>query len=141
MIAVVVATVLVSIAIPSYINQVRKSRRTEAKTALLDLAGREERYFNTNNAYSNVAANLGYAAAGPATITNFDVGSGYYQVTVPVPTLGTTAAPATYTITAVPKPGNDQVKDTSCASFTVTSAGVQSSLDSGNADSTATCWR
>jgi type IV pilus assembly protein PilE len=141
MIAVVVASVLVAIAVPSYINQVRKSRRTEAKTALLDLAGREERFFNTNNVYSNVASNLGYAAAGPATVNNLVVGSGYYEVTVSNITQGTTAAPATYTITAIPVPGNDQVKDTSCASFTVTSAGAQSSADTGNANSTATCWR
>jgi type IV pilus assembly protein PilE len=142
MIAILVVSILAAIAVPSYINQVRKSRRTEAKTALLDLAGREERYFNTNNVYSNVAANLGYAAAGATTvITSLTVGSGYYQVTIPAPTAGTTTAPATYSITAVPVPGNDQAKDTSCASFMVTSAGAQTSQNSAGTDTTSTCWR
>src|SRR6267154_1626429 len=80
MIVVVIVAILASIAIPAYNSQIRKSRRTEAKTALLDLAGREERYFNTsNNTYTNLAVNLAYAAAGSTTtITNFSVGSGYY---------------------------------------------------------------
>jgi len=58
-------------------SQVRKSRRTEARTALLDLAAREERFFSTNSAYTNVPANLGYAGTFPAP-----VGSSYYQVNV-----------------------------------------------------------
>ena len=40
MITVVILAIVVSIAMPSYSVQVRKSRRTEARTALLDLAGR-----------------------------------------------------------------------------------------------------
>ena len=48
MIVVVVLTLLAAIAIPTYSNQIRKSRRSEAKSALLDLAGREERFMATN---------------------------------------------------------------------------------------------
>ena len=48
MMVVVIATILMSIAVPSYMSQVRQSRRIEAKTALLDLAGREERFFSTS---------------------------------------------------------------------------------------------
>ncbi len=44
-------------------SQIRESRRTEAKTALLDLAGREERFFSTNGStYSSATADLGYTA-------------------------------------------------------------------------------
>ncbi len=60
MVTVLIISVLVAIAIPSYIDKVRKSRRTEAKTVLLDLAGREERFFNTNNQYSVLPSDLGY---------------------------------------------------------------------------------
>jgi len=41
MVVIVIASILMAIAIPSYKNSIRKSRRTDAKTALLDLAGRE----------------------------------------------------------------------------------------------------
>ena len=78
MIVVVIVSILASIAIPSYIQQVRKSRRVEAKTALLDLAGREERYFSTsvNGAnYSPLPSDLGYTGAWP-----IPVGNNYYQV-------------------------------------------------------------
>jgi type IV pilus assembly protein PilE len=125
MIAVAIVAILAVIALPSYQNQIRKTRRTDAKTALMDLAGREEKIYTTTNAYSNAASDLGYSKFDP-------VGSGYYKVTV-------TGAPTGFTITATPK--GDQANDTSCASFTVTQAGVRSSLDSSGADSSATCWK
>ncbi|TLY92132.1 MAG: prepilin-type N-terminal cleavage/methylation domain-containing protein, partial [Gammaproteobacteria bacterium] len=39
MVVVAIATILFAIAVPSYITYVRQSRRTEARTAVLDLAG------------------------------------------------------------------------------------------------------
>ena len=52
MITIVVGVILMIIAVSSYGTQVRKSRRTDAKTAVLDLAGREERNFSTTNTYA-----------------------------------------------------------------------------------------
>ena len=132
MVVVVIAAILLSIAVPAYTSQIRKSRRTEARTALLDLASREERFFSTSAAYTNSAANLGYAAF-PAP-----VGSNYYQLGAPV--LNAAGAPPTFTVTATPIAGNGQDKDTQCASFTVDSTGKQSAVDSSNAESTAICW-
>ncbi len=140
MVAVLVASILFAVAVPSYLSQVRKSRRVDAKTALLDLAGREERFFNTNNAYTTLAVNLGYAAAGSAaTVTNLPVGSStnYYQVTVTVPAA---ALPApSYQITATPLTA-DQLKDTTCASFSIDSTGTQSALSSTGVVTTTSCW-
>src|SRR5580704_3895466 len=79
LIVIVIATILATIAIPSYQAQIRKSRRTDAKTALLDLAAREERYNSTYNTYTSVPANLGYSGNFPVT-----VGSGYYQININV---------------------------------------------------------
>jgi type IV pilus assembly protein PilE len=132
MVVVVIASVLVSIAIPTYINEVRKSRRTEAKTALLDLAGREERFYNTNNTYSSTPSDLGYgavAAAFPMT-----VGSGYYRINVAF-TAAVGAVPGTYTITAVPI-SVDQIKDVQCQQFQLTNTGVQTSTPN-----TTACWQ
>ena len=136
MVVIVIATILLSIAVPSYMTQIRKSRRTEARNAVLDLATREERFMSTSNTYSQVTTDLGYTGAFPQ-----NVGSGYYNINV-VATAANPAAvppvPAGYTITATAI--GTQVKDTSCASFTVNQIGQQSSLDSGGANSTATCW-
>ncbi|HUI61075.1 MAG TPA: type IV pilin protein [Steroidobacteraceae bacterium] len=137
MITIVVASILLSIAIPSYQQQTRKSRRTEARTAVLDLATREERYFSTSNTYSASAATLGYPGWGAAN----PIGSGYYYLNVAVTAADPTQTPpvpAGYSITATAT--GTQVNDTSCASFTVDQTGKQSSLNSGGADSTSTCW-
>jgi len=122
-------------------SQVRQSRRTEAKTAILDLAGREERYFSTNPAgYTSVATSLGYAAFGVGT----SVGSGYYYVTVCSPACAPSglAAPS-YTIIALPVAGQSQVQDTQCTAFAVDSAGQQYAADSTGTYTNAAqayCW-
>jgi type IV pilus assembly protein PilE len=135
MVTVVIVSILASIAVPSYMSSVRKSRRTEAKTALLDLAAREERYLATNTTYSDTAADLGYSnLPGPTS-------SGYYQLAVNV-TSPTATAAATFTATATAVAGKGQDKDTNCSVFKVTQTGVQSSANSGGTDTTATggCW-
>src|SRR5215472_6239762 len=78
MVVIVVTSILVSMAYAGYSTSIRKSRRTEAKTALLDLAGREERFFSTTQTYSQTPTDLGYNF-GTAT---FAVASGYYNVTL-----------------------------------------------------------
>lgn len=137
MVTVLIASILLAVATSTYQAQVRKSRRTEAKTALLDLAGREERLYSTTVQYSNLQGSLGYGTSTSA-FTNIAVGSGYYQVTV---TVNNGVNPATYSIVATPVSGKGQDKDTQCASFTVDQTGKQSSLNSSSADSTSTCWQ
>jgi len=131
---ILIGSILLVIAAASYSSQVRKSRRTDAKTAVLDLAGREERNLSTVNAYSAVPTELGYAGAAFPLV----VGDGYYQINVVVvaPAPG---APAQYTITATPI--GDQANDTGCASFTVDQQGNRLATDSTGADSSVTCWR
>jgi len=136
MAVVLIASILLSIAIPLYMQQVRHGRRTDAKTAVMDLAGREERMFSTTNAYSSDPTLLGYAAVGSGAVFPQTVGNGYYNITVTVPP----AAPTTYIITSTAITA-DQLKDTSCFSFSVTQTGQQSSLSSGGVNTTSTCWQ
>jgi type IV pilus assembly protein PilE len=137
MVVVVIATILVTIAIPSYQSEVRQSRRVDARTAILDLAGREERFFSTNGAnYTVIAASLGYTAL--PTV----VGAGYYQMTVCSPACAPSAiatAPS-YTVTATPVAGQSQVNDTQCQSFSVDSTGKQFAFDNAGNNTTTTCW-
>lgn len=130
MVTVLIISVLVAIAVPTYLDKVRKSRRTEAKTVLLDLAGREERFFNTNNQYSVLPSDLGYGATAAAFPMN--VGSGYYSVSVVL----NAGPPVGYTLTASPVVGSDQAKDLHCQTFTLQSTGQQTSLPD-----TTTCWQ
>jgi len=136
MIVVAVATILFALAVPSYITYIRQSRRTEAKTALLDLAAREERYLSTNPAaYTAVPGNLGYTAFG------IPVGNGYYFLTVCSPAAVACApnpppAPS-YSVLATPVAGQSQVNDAQCTSFSVDSTGQQFATGSQTA---AYCW-
>lgn len=129
MVVIVIATILITIAVPSYTNQIRKSKRTDAKTALLDMAAREERYMATNSAYTTDPTLLGYGAF-PATLPNGD-----YQINAPVVTVAdpTTTPPTqpTYTLNATTY--GTQTKDTTCASFTLNNLGVQTATSTS-------CW-
>lgn len=130
MITVVIAAILVSVALPLYQRQMRESRRTDARSALSDLASREERYYAINNVYTSSATSLGYTAW-PQT-----VGSGYYQIAQPAITAATATAPASFSLTATPIAGKGQDQDTDCTSFTVASTGQTSAT--GN--SPTSCW-
>ena len=124
MIVVAVIAILGAIAMPQYMREVRKSRRTSAKTTLLDVASRQEKYYATQNKYGALT-DLGYTAA---TIQAPSATQDYYNVTL---TLGTPANG--YTVTAAPQA--DQQKDT-CGTYTITNLGVQ-----GNQNNTDTnCW-
>jgi type IV pilus assembly protein PilE len=134
MITLVIAAILLAIAIPTYQAEVQKSRRTDAKTALLDLAAREQRVFSVENTFTSSFGDLGYAAAGssPASVT---VGSGYYTVTVTT----NVANPPGFLLTA--QTTGTQTADTACAQFTVDNTGLQKAYDSSSNDNTTTCWQ
>lgn len=136
MVSVLIVGILASIALPAYNSQIRKSRRTEARTAVLDLAGREERFMAANNTYTADPAALGYAA--------FDVpvSNGYYKLDTPTNISGGTVdTPATFTLSVTPVTGKGQDKDKDCAQFLVTQTGLRSAKDSGGGDTTDTCWK
>ena len=144
MMVVVIAAILLSIAVPSYMTSIRKSRRADAKTAALELAGREERYLTTNPAgYSVTPADLGYTAFGVGN----PIGSGQYYyvsaVCVAPPGAASACLPSTlagpsFLITVTPMPGTSQAGDTQCTSFSVDSGGSQFATGSLPA---ATCWQ
>jgi type IV pilus assembly protein PilE len=138
MIAVAIVGILATIAATSYQRQVIQSHRTDARTALLDLAGREEKLFSTTNLYSAIPSVLGYGTA--TTAVSFPVGSSngtnYYNVLITTPD-PLQANPNSYTITATPIPGSPQAADTTCTSLTVNQLGQQTATPPAN---NATCW-
>jgi type IV pilus assembly protein PilE len=128
MVTVAIVAILATIATTSYTSQIQKSRRTDARSAVLDLAGREEKLFSTTNAYTATLSNLGYSSA--------TVGS-YYTVSVASPdAAGQPGATfPTYAITATAV--NAQAGDAQCQSLSVDQTGKQTSTGTATA---ATCW-
>ena len=139
MIAVAIVGILATIAATSYQRQVMQSHRTDARTALLDLAGREEKLFSTTNAYSAIPSVLGYGTA--TTAVSFPVGSSngtnYYNVLITTPDPAQPGNLNSYTMTATPIAGSPQAADTTCTSLTVNQLGQQTATPVANA---ATCW-
>jgi type IV pilus assembly protein PilE len=155
MVVIAIVAIIAAVAIPTYQAQIRESRRVDAKTAVLDLAAREEKYFSLNNSYTASPANLGYAAAGSGANFPQPTGSGYYQLYVcPSSTAGSTvttafctavsgtAAGTGYVVAAAPVTGSSQVKDSLCQYFAVDNTGVQFAYGTaGSGTNTAsTCW-
>ena len=128
MVAVAVVAILGTIAMASYSSQIQKSRRTDARSAVMDLAGREEKLFSTVNAYSSAPSDLGYGAVG--AVWPITIGSGYYQVSVTVAN-----PPVSFLITATAF--GSQVSDTKCTTLSVDQLGTQTSTGTETA---ATCW-
>ena len=133
MVTVAIVAVLAAIAYPSYMNQVRRSNRTDARNALLQVQVAEEKYFlsgNTNSYGTLAQLNAPTILSGlRISGSTYQSANGYYTITV------TPATPTTtYTATAVPVSGSAQVSDTHCAQFQITSTGDRSGTT--NAD----CW-
>ena len=131
MITVVILAILVSIAVPSYTAQVRKSRRTDARNAILDIAAREERFLSVSNAYSKLATDVGYGGAFPQTLLN-----NYYIVDVAVPDPAYVGTSPSYKVTATAT--GIQASDAACATLTVNQLGQQASTGTVNND--PACW-
>ncbi|MEO8224615.1 MAG: type IV pilin protein [Gammaproteobacteria bacterium] len=121
-IVMVIVSVLAMIAVPSYQDSIRKSRRTDGRVVLNDTAQRLERCYTQFG---------GYDAAGCAIADGEEILSpdGFYTVTVGIPDA------ATWTLTADPE--GSQVDDSKCGSLGLTNTGVRSIT--GDSD-LAHCW-
>ncbi len=113
MITVAIVGILATIAIPSYQDSVKKSRRADVKGVLLGLANAMERHFTNNNSYCDVGGGTGTAVTGCGT-ADLDTGTPdpakisftiptetakYYTVTI------SSLDAASYTLSAVPTGG------------------------------------
>ena len=107
MITVAIIGIIASIALPSYLEQVRKTRRTNAQSDLVELASFMERYYTENFTY--------VGAALPFTESPKQGSSKFYDLT-PV----TTAL--AYTLTATVK--GAQTADR-CGDLAITNTGAR----------------
>lgn len=134
MIVVVIAAILAAIALPAYERQVQSSRHAAAKAALADVTAMEEKYYATNNAYSNDLSSLGYSGVvssgcgggASACLQIPSAGEYYYSVSVTTSNSGAD-------FTAAAAPVGAQANDP-CATFQVTDQGDRSVTGSGS------CW-
>lgn len=117
MITVAVVAILTALALPSYREYLRKSRRAEAQAFLLAVAAREQQFLVDTRAYASLTTvNL----AMPSNV------AAAYDIAV-VPSDG---PPPTFTITATPK--SDQASEP-CGTLGIDQTGAKTATGSG-------CW-
>lgn len=124
MVVVIIIGILVKIALPAYTNSVQKAYRTDAKSALLDLATREEKFYSVNNQYTATLSNL-YPGLATTTLPVASGSTSYYTISAPTVSGPPTASVAAFTASAVPNATSAQANDP-CGTFTITSTGVTS---------------
>jgi len=112
MIVIAIMAILVSLALPSYQQSIRKGRRSDAQTDLLEFVGQAERVFTQTNSYA--------AAALPAN-------TAFYTFTFTVAPSATA-----YTLQAAPTSGQDADR---CGTMSLTQAGLRT-----HTGAEAGCW-
>lgn len=110
MITVAVLSILAAVAYPSYQDQIRKSRRAEAQSLLMDIGTRQQQRLLDVRNYAASTAELNISV--PAGVT------AHYTVTMAAPAI----TPPSFTVTATPKPGQDKDK---CGTMTLNNAGAK----------------
>lgn len=128
-IVMAVIAVLSAIAYNGYSESIRKTRRTEARNQILNIAAAQERFRYSNPRYAPDLATLGVAAVVSDSVQFYDV------------TMTSTAAPAAsaYTITATPRPAQNKDK---CGALTLTNLGVKGSTGlAPEPPNNPDCWK
>lgn len=104
MITIVVIGILASIALPSFMGSIRKSRRSEAFSALAAVQQAQERWRGNNSNYTTTLTDINIASP---------TASGYYDISITAPTAPATLANG-YIAIATGKSGTSQANDTQC---------------------------
>ena len=114
LIVVVIVSILAAVAYPNYRSYVQKSKRNEAKAALLQIATNQERHYLNANIYTANLELLGFGGVGPI-LTD----SGTYEIEVTEADANSYTAQATYQL-ADEEAGK-------CLTFTIDARGLKSS--------------
>ena len=129
MITVAIIAILSAIAMPSYLDYVRKGKRADARALLQAASIAQEKYRLSNATYANTTAAIsiacGTATAGCACPSE----QGNYCLAAPTVVTG-----STYTLTANAISAS-QLADTGCTAITYTVSGGSITYGPSN-----TCW-
>ena len=142
MIVVAIMGILSAIAIPSYVEQVRKGKRADAKVELLRIAQMQESYFVQNMSY---AKDLTTGAGGLGMGSSVKSEQNEYRITMtklPGSCNGTGGSSCSgFTLIATPETGGSQSHDTECTRFTLSNTGAKGTSLGATAAAIKKCWK
>lgn len=130
LVAVAVVSVLMTIALPSFFEQLARARRADVQAALLEDAGYMQHYYASHNAYTDTPAPQLPSARSPRT------GAASYTISVSVPA----SDPTSFVLTAV---RSGAMSSDPCGDFTYDNLG-QRDLVAGTFSAgrdALRCWR
>ncbi|HUE90562.1 type IV pilin protein [Pseudomonas sp.] len=127
MIVIVVIGILAAIAYPSYEEYMRKAKRADAQTVLLELAQFMERHYTANGTYLTAAKE---APALPFSIAPKDGSRKNYDLS-----FASTPTASGYTLQAVP---TGSMASDPCGTLTLNNTGAKGQAAGA---SLAACWR
>lgn len=126
MIAVVIVSILAAIAVPSYLEHMNKTRRTDGKAALLEASQKLERCYSMYNRFDHADCALAKADL------PLDSPEGYYRITGNI-------EPGSYALTATPVSPGPQDGDVDCATLTINQLN-QKGATAGAGGDASKCW-
>ena len=132
LVTVAIVGIIASVAIPSYRQHMMRSNRTDATSALLNIAGEQEKFFLQNNSYTD---ELGVGGLGLDTTTSTN---GYYDLNITLTDNGA-GFEAKATTRASGANGGSQADDNDCKAFTLDETGARGY--EGDAADATVCWR
>ena len=112
MITIAIVAVLAAVALPTYREHVRTSRRTEAQAYLMAIASRQQQFLMDTRAYAGALTAINIP-------TPANVGAAYDLTLV-----AAGGPPPTFSITAVPKTGSDQARER-CGTLAIDQTGAK----------------
>lgn len=126
MIVVVIASILAAIAVPSYLEHMNRTRRTDGKAALLEAAQKLERCYSMYNRFDHADCAL------VESDLPLDSPEGYYRITGNIES-------ASYALTATPVSPGPQDDDADCATLTINHLN-QKGATAGTGGDASKCW-
>lgn len=128
MVVIAVLAILSSVAYPLYTEQVRKARRSDARSALQVVALAQERFYTLNGQYSADFGDLDL----PVALRSGSSEQGYYSLSLSM----VNNSLDSYVISAAAAAGEGQDLDSDCSALTLDQLGTKNATG----DHTANCW-
>ena len=130
LVAVVIASILLALAVPGYRTYVQRTQRTEARQALTQARAAQERFFLQYNRYAGAVDGSPPTGLGlPATTQN-----GLYDLTVALTADG-------FRLEARIREDGGQRDDARCAALSIDESGRRSAVNTAGLDNTEECWK
>ncbi len=138
LIALIIVAVLAAIALPAFFDQIRKSRRADAISAMSQVQQAQERWRANNTEYNTSSTFTGLQLTPPTT---------YYSYSNTTPA-SAPQSQTTHGVAATAAIGSSQTKDGGCQYMRVDIAGGNPTYLAGTSSATAAsgaaanrCWR